>query len=634
MNASDRRGLPGWIFWPVLLLLAIGHAVWSWQDAKKHSPTFDEPMHALGAFMHLHRGDFRINPEDPPLWHYWAAMAWGDDRLEIDPYNPQWVDCRSRVDLQWAVTIDQLIDRPELDPIGFVMAMKRRMVAIGAMLVFSIGVVGRWILSRFAPYTNALALLAAFLCAVEANFLAHSAMLKNDVGLTLTWLWMVVGIWWVGRRISVPRIALLGLTCAACATMKFSGVLVAPAVVLALLARACIPTPWRVGSRVLRNKSSRLLAAGAVCLIAALMTWVGVWAAYGFRYRAIPEPDRPLGFQYMDEKYTAFVLNAESGGKADLRNVEVRSDDFTKLVHFARENRLLPEAYLFGIYYVQATGLARWSYLLGDYSVTGWWYYFPVAIFLKTPTFTLILLLVALRQGAIGLFRRRINWRDPFAWTLTAFGVPMSVYLLMAMGSNLNLGVRHVLTIYPAFYIGISLAIGSMLLRARPNRRIVIGACAAMAALWSMIEVAANSPHHLAFFNQVVGGRSNGINLLGDSNLDWGQDLPAMAEWQKKHPDYDLYFSYFGTMKPELYGIRYMNIEPGYTFVHTYEPFHKPAPGRKYVFAYSATHLQAIYSEDLREQFRYVRAHKEKEIVGASIYLYDDLDVNRLPARR
>jgi len=447
--------------------------------------------------------------------------------------------------------------------------------------------------------------------------------LKNDVGLTFTWLWMAAGVLWVGQRISIPRVALLGIACAACATMKFSGVLVAPAVVIALVVRALIPNPWRVGSKSLHKKSSRLIAALSVCLIAALVTWAGVWAAYGFRYRATPELDTPLGFKYLDSKYTAFYENATSGGQTDLRNVEIRQDGFTKLVHFARDHQLLPESYLLGIYYVQATGIARWSYLLGDYSVTGWWYYFPVAIFLKTPTFTLVMLLIALRQAALGLFGRWVNWRDPLAWTLAGFGVPMGVYLLMAMGSNLNLGVRHVLTIYPAIYLGIALAIGSILVRAKLERRVWISAAAGAAALLSMAEVFRNAPHHLAFFNLVSGGRSNGINLLGDSNLDWGQDLPALAKWQKEHPDYDLYFSYFGTMDPELYGIKYRNVEPGYAFATTYDPFHPPEPGRKFVFAYSASHMQSMYIEQLRPHFKFIRSHKPREVVGASIYLYE-----------
>src|SRR5688572_28964421 len=45
------------------------------------SPTYDEPLHAVGAWLHLHKGDFRVNPEDPPLWHYWAALPNGPNAL-------------------------------------------------------------------------------------------------------------------------------------------------------------------------------------------------------------------------------------------------------------------------------------------------------------------------------------------------------------------------------------------------------------------------------------------------------------------------------------------------------------------------------------------------------------------------
>src|SRR5687767_9402588 len=40
----------------------------------RQSPTIDEPVHLLGGYSYLKWGDFRVNPEHPPLVKIWAAL--------------------------------------------------------------------------------------------------------------------------------------------------------------------------------------------------------------------------------------------------------------------------------------------------------------------------------------------------------------------------------------------------------------------------------------------------------------------------------------------------------------------------------------------------------------------------------
>lgn len=82
----------------------------------------------------------------------------------------------------------------------------------------------------------------------------------------------------------------------------------------------------------------------------------------------------------------------------------------------------------------------------------------------------------------------------------------------------------------------------------------------------SILETLAGYPDYLAFFNLPSGGSRGGLSLLGDSNLDWGQDLPALADWQRQHPEPTLYLSYSGTADPAAYGIRYINLPGGYPY--------------------------------------------------------------------
>ena len=73
------------------------------------------------------------------------------------------------------------------------------------------------------------------------------------------------------------------------------------------------------------------------------------------------------------------------------------------------------------------------SFLLGQVSAEGWWYYFPVAVALKTTIASLLLAL-----GAIAVRRTR---------SAEALFVAAAI-LAVAMTSTLDLGVRYVLPLY------------------------------------------------------------------------------------------------------------------------------------------------------------------------------------------
>jgi hypothetical protein len=200
-------------------------------------------------------------------------------------------------------------------------------------------------------------------------------------------------------------------------------------------------------------------------------------------------------------------------------------------------------------------------------------------------------------------------------WTIICLALPPGVYLLAAITSNLNLGLRHVLPVYPFVYIAIGLAGARVERRARAAAKRAIAV--ALIALGAEALIA--FPNYIAFFNVVSGGTRNGINLLGDSNLDWGQDLKLLAEWRQKNPSGRLYLIYFGLADPWAYGINdYVNVPGGYKFGPVYEPHNDPG-----VMAVSATMLQGIYAEDkYRLIYQTIRKLEPFEVLGGTIYLY------------
>src|SRR3954453_3992044 len=62
----------------------------SYTAALGKSPTYDEPMHAMGAWVNLYLHDYRINFEDPPLWKYWASIPNTYNSIKFDPQDVAW----------------------------------------------------------------------------------------------------------------------------------------------------------------------------------------------------------------------------------------------------------------------------------------------------------------------------------------------------------------------------------------------------------------------------------------------------------------------------------------------------------------------------------------------------------------
>lgn len=53
------------------------------------------------------------------------------------------------------------------------------------------------------------------------------------------------------------------------------------------------------------------------------------------------------------------------------------------------------------------------------------------------------------------------------------------------------------------------------------------------------------------------------LRILTDSNVDWGQGLLALRDYERKHPDEQIHLAYFGSVNPSLYGIREIALPEG-----------------------------------------------------------------------
>jgi hypothetical protein len=215
-----------------------------------------------------------------------------------------------------------------------------------------------------------------------------------------------------------------------------------------------------------------------------------------------------------------------------------------------------------------------------------------VVFVVKTPTATLLGVLLALLAA----------WRRPRIELLS----PVIIYFAASMASGLNIGLRHLLPIYPFLFLLVGVALTAW--TGKFGRILLLLIPAAL-----MAESLAMYPHYLAFFNTVAGGPGAGPRYAVDSNIDWGQDVKKLKHWMDARGVRQICLCYFGKALPEYYGVQ--NVEPP----QAYEP--NNWKDLDCFTAVSVTPLVGVYTP--RERFERLRRMQPVAKVGYSIYVYD-----------
>jgi hypothetical protein len=261
-----------------------------------------------------------------------------------------------------------------------------------------------------------------------------------------------------------------------------------------------------------------------------------------------------------------------------------------------------PMAYLYGLLKIYANANVGYQfYLMGQVSDQPFWYYHLIAFLIKTPVATVILLGVALC-----VLLRGSPDREAAIFLL----VPAFVVLAVSCFDKSNLGYRRILPALPFLILFASHALCHGPSRVR--RRVVVSLFCL-----SILESLAIFPHHLSFFNAAVGGPSRGPYWLDDSNIDWGQDLPGLADWQKRHASaVPMRQMYFGLLPPRLYGVQ-AEILP-LNSAHIADP----QPGYYAISAHQLTWFRKIKAQrDL--DIDWLTKYRPIDRIGYSIYLYE-----------
>ena len=252
-------------------------------------------------------------------------------------------------------------------------------------------------------------------------------------------------------------------------------------------------------------------------------------------------------------------------------------------------------------------GTGHTAYLMGNFSDEGWWYYFPLAFAIKTPVATIILA----AWGIWALARRSTTLEIGFLlWP------PLLLAGLFILGNAKNIGLRYLLGIYPFVFLLVGAVIHTAL---RSWKSYLLS----IFALWYAISTTHNHPHHLAYFNELIGGPAQGYRYLVDSNLDWGQDLKGLKAYMDEKGIERIKLSYFGAVDPRLYDLDYEWL-PSFTLPNFgTRPAELPTTG---TIAISATNLVGVYMDMYGEGtdlYTWLQAQQPAARIGHSIFIYE-----------
>ncbi|HET7711171.1 MAG TPA: glycosyltransferase family 39 protein [Thermoanaerobaculia bacterium] len=419
------------------------------------SETADEPMHISAGMQILEEQRYAMQLENPPLPRVAFGMLPHLAGLEYQP-DGSIADRAHRILFSGGRYVRNL---------GLARAGNLIFFIIAALAVWG------WAHVEAGKLTG---LLAMLLFTTQPALLGHGGLATHDVpalaGVAASLFAFILFL----RRPGLIRMAGLGVAFGFAILCKFSSIGYVPLACAAILAvrLANEPATWkRTVWRMAIYVPVALLVAGVV-----------IWAGYGFTVGTIG---------------SVAGLNLDAG------------DTVTSLLAPLWNSMPLPAPRFFagvaGLAQINRSGFL--AYACGMTSYDGWWWYFPLAIALKTtiPFLLLIVAAIACRKTPLeGLAR------DGAAAS--------AAILLPAMLGHLNLGIRYVLPIFAPLTIVAAASASALLLR----RWRVWQAAGALLISAHLVSSIAAHPHYMAYFNAIA-GRDPSYYLV-DSNLDWGQD--------------------------------------------------------------------------------------------------------------
>ena len=508
----DRlRGLP-WLV-PAALLLVV-FSLEMFFSVRTESQTFDEPAHLYSGYSYWLHSDFGVNPEHPPLAKLVAALPLLVSRPKY-PDPP--ITYFRAVEFVGGI---QLLNPPGSDAL---LNNGRAAISIFALLLAVLVA-----LAANEMFGRETALVALLIFVFDPLIIGNAPLITTDTAVSCFIFATVYAFYRYTKKPSILRLLMCGLAAGLALAAKHSALFVF--VVLLLLAIVQLALNMRPKTaeaetpQVPRTTPQNALRLAASLLAIVIISVTILWAFYSFRYQARP------GSGIMIPPTAEFLKQMNHPAEA-------------KIIGFAEQHHLLPEAYLYGLTdVVTLCRDGRVMFLFGKIYPGGRWFYFPATLLIKcTLGFLALLLLLP--------FARSL-WAHQYRREILFLTVPPVAYFAWAMTSKLDMGIRHILPIFP-FLIVLAAAGAVSLARRSRVWKWAIGLLLVAHAASSL----AAAPNYLPYSNEAFGGPQNTYRSLDDPNVGWGGGLKALSAYLKEHHITNCWIAYSAFPDPASFGI-------------------------------------------------------------------------------
>jgi hypothetical protein len=469
-------------------------------STRQQSPSWDEGDHIYAGYMNWINGEYTLNPEHPPLVKLVATLPLVPLDLKIAPRQGRYFKDEAyfggrelifRNDPKYGgkYSSDTLLLRVHLAAMSFG-------IVLAAVLFFA----GK----EMFGVTAGLITLTLFV--FDPSILANAPFVTTDTGAACGFFATVYMFYRFVKQMTWKRAAVCGAVLGLSLAAKHSTIVLFP--LLTMMAAVELGSRWRKSKKLptidIKNVAIGLGIIGAVALFV-------LWGIYSFRFHMHPN------------NVTMAPLNVE---------VRPLSKAMQWFILFCAQYHLLPESYLFGLVDVQGVGEAWPTYYMGKIYAHGIWYYFPTVLVVKWTVGTLVTIALAFWVFASGKIRQS---REIF---FLAF--PAAFYLAIAMAGPLNMGVRHILPIFPFIFMLLGAAGAWLLKRSKPWAYVIVILLAAHA-----VESLRSFPNYIPFGNVLWGGPANTHKYFSDAAVDWAQQLKWTKQWIDEHNVKECSFVYF-----------------------------------------------------------------------------------------
>ena len=505
-------GRPGTLFFLASLLVVFACTLAITATYDKLSHTIDAPNHIATGMEWLQDGRYIMWTENPPLAR--AAVALGPylAGAELpDADNPEAQRTKEGIEANCGMA-GGLGGTLLYETLGYQRTLTLARAGTLPFFLLAAGVLWLW-LGRKRPLAGFLS-IAAF-CTLPP-ILAHSGLATTDIAFVAVFLLFV---WRLVRWLENPTIIqsiILGLSIGLAVATKFTSLVFIPAASAALVA-ARVWSERHIDQSLWKAWGLRLLK---VTLISAPIGLFIIWAAYRFSIGTLSDlPQHLCG-------WPVYGLEVE-GMRGTIAN--------------ALADVALPAPeFLHGILVLLAHNQAgHWAYALGEVSLTGFWYFYPLALLVKTPLPFMVLFAV----GLVLVLRRK----GESAWWVSGIYAAILLIMLALTQSQVNIGLRHALAVYALAAVVTGAVLAEAFKNLEKAKRRAATLLIGLILSWQVFSSAAAFPNFLTYFNPIAGDDPG--EFLVDSDLDWGQGVFQLEEFFSEHEADVVRIAYFGSAR-------------------------------------------------------------------------------------